>query len=73
MVDSQNNIQHIHKETILHEEKRKSKEIKVKNSNFSSKRGKKHRKKKESKKLRREREKARKHLLTPGNFEFHEE
>ena len=71
MVDGQKNTEHIHKETILHEEKRKSKEIK--NSNFSSKRGKKHRKKKESKKLRREREKAKKHLLTSGNFEFHEE
>ena len=77
LVDGQN-IEHINKEIILYEEKTKSKEIKIKTSNFSSKRERKQRKKKESKrrtskKLQREKEKAKKHLLTSGNFEFHEE
>ena len=79
MIDGQKNIEHINIETILHEGKRKSKEIKIKTSNFSSKRERKRKTKKESKrrtskKIQQEREKARKkHLLTSGNFEFHEE
>ena len=78
MVDGQKNTEHGFKETILHEGKRKSKEIKIKTSHFSSKHERKQRNKKESKrrtnkKLRQEREKARKRLLTSGNFEFHEE